>query len=194
MNSSTGRIHRLALKRLAFTACVGLFFAFTACHRGIDVRTVAAPDARFTGRTTFRILEPRYRGTAALTSNDPMLVNSITYQALHDEIRRAFESRGYRYSPAAADLEVAYYATAQPKMDIRTWDYGYDWRGFPRQYVDVVQYEEGTVIIDVIDPATHQLMWRGQGRAPVDTNPDKYVATLRKAVDEIVEKFPPATP
>ncbi|HEY2067214.1 MAG TPA: DUF4136 domain-containing protein [Gemmatimonadaceae bacterium] len=186
--------HRLSL-HVVLTACIGLALAAGAssCGHNIQVQTVTAPNAQFAGRRTFRILEPRYRGNVALASNDPMLVNSITAQALRDEIRRAFESRGYVYAPDRADLDVAYYALAQPVTDIRTFDYGYTWRGFPRQYVDVVQYEQGTVIIDVIDPATHELLWRGQGKAPVDQDPNKYVSVLRQAVDKIVAKFPQAS-
>jgi hypothetical protein len=50
----------------------------------------------------------------SLGATDPMLTNSITYQAIHSALRSAVESRGYRYSPQGADLDVAYYATAQP--------------------------------------------------------------------------------
>jgi hypothetical protein len=166
----------------------------SACGHNIEVRTVAAPDATFTGRSTFTILPtPPPRGGAPLAANDPMLVNSITYQAIRDEIRRAFEARGYVFSPGNADLAIAYYASAAPVVDIRTFDYGYDWRGFPRQYVDVVQYEQGTVIIDVIDPRTRTLLWRGEAKAAVSTDPSKYVKELRKAVDAIVAKFPART-
>jgi hypothetical protein len=87
---------------------------------------------------------------------------------------------------------VAYYATAQPVLDLRTWDYGYDWRGFPRQQTGVYQYEQGSVIVDVIDPATHRLLWRGEGKAAVSTDPAKYADELRKAVDAIVKQFPAA--
>jgi hypothetical protein len=179
--------------RLVVIICFALALAAGACHQNIEVRTVTAPGASFVGRHTFRILTPRYTGTAALASNDPMLVNSITNQALRDEIRRDFESRGYVYAPDRADLDVAFYALARPVTDIRTFDYGYTWRGFPRQAVDVVQYEQGTVIIDVIDPATRQLMWRGQGSAPVSSDPNKYTDVLGKAVQAIVDKFPPAS-
>jgi hypothetical protein len=181
--------------RVGVAICTGILLATSACIHHVDVRTVTAPDANFVGRTTFRILDaPRYRGSTSLAANDPMLVNSITYQAIRDEIRRAFESRGYRYAPQGASLDVAYYATAAPVLDVRTWDYGYTWRGFPLQTTEVYQYEQGTVIIDVIDPATHRLLWRGQGRAPVSTDPNKYVDELKHAVHEIVEKFPPASP
>jgi hypothetical protein len=165
----------------------------SACHHNIEVRTVTAPGVSFVGRSTFRILTPRYRGTVALASIDPMVENSITYEALRDEIRRAFESKGYAYSPQRADLDIAFYATAQPVVDFRTWDYGYTWDGFPLYTTQVVEYEKGSVIIDVSDPVTHRLMWRGQGSAPIDSDPNKYINTLRKAVDAIVDKFPPRT-
>jgi hypothetical protein len=195
MVSTSRNTHRRPGWRLAFAAILGLLFGATGCHRNVDVRTVTAPDANFAGRRTFRILPvPAYRGTAALSSTDPMLVNSITYQAIRDAIRQELEARGYRYSPDGADLDVAYYATAQPQMDIRTFDYGYNWRyGLPITQTEVYTYTEGTVIVDAIDPATHRLMWRGQGRAPVSTNPDDYVKTIRKAVHEIIEKFPTAS-
>jgi hypothetical protein len=172
-----------------------MLVAVAACRSSnVEVRTATSPDAQLGGRTTFRILHlPAPQDGVSLASSDPMLENSMTNRAIRDEIRNAFEKRGYRFSPEAADLEVAFYATAAPKLDIRTYNYGYNWRGFPRQYVDVEQYEQGTVIVDVVDPATHRLMWRGQGVAKVDSDPNKYVKEIRKAVDEIVEKFPPAT-
>jgi hypothetical protein len=181
------------VRRIALSACIGAALMSSACHHNIDVKTVTAPGVSFAGRTTFRILTPQYRGTNPLAANDPMVENSITYAALRDEIRRALEAKGYRYSPEGAALDVAYYATTQPVVDFRTWDYGYTWRGFPLTTTEVVQYEQGSVIIDVIDPATHQLLWRGQGAAPLDSDPNKYINTLRKAVDAVVAKFPNAS-
>jgi hypothetical protein len=181
---------------LAYTACLGIALALSAnaCRRNIEVRTVAAPDASFAGRRTFRVLPiPTYRGTVPLAANDPMLVNSITYQAMRNAIRRAFESRGYRYVPDRADLDVAYYVAATPRVAINTWEYGYDARGLPREFIDITQYMEGAVIIDVVDPATHKLLWRGQARAVVDPDPDKYTKELARAVDAIVKKIPAAS-
>jgi len=159
----------------------------------IQVHTQAAPNANVASRTTFRVMNvPSPRNGITLASNDPMLVNSITYQALRDELQRAFTDRGYRYSQSSADLAVAYYATVAPKLDIRTYDYGYTWRGFPRQYTEIDQYDQGTVIVDVVDPATHELLWRGTGMARVSQDPNAYVSELRRAVDAIVKKFPAA--
>ena len=175
-------------------AALLLLLGASCASNPVQVHTQAAPNARFAGRSTFRVLDvPAPRGVT-LANNDPMLVNSITYRAIRDEIQRTFEERGYRYSRASADLDVAYYASAAPKLDIRTYDYGYTWRGFPREYTEIDQYEQGTVIVDVVDPMTHELLWRGTGMARVDQNPDAYVKEIRKAVDGIVKKFPLAAP
>jgi hypothetical protein len=166
--------------------------AMSACN-GVQVRTLVAPDADFTGRTTFRLMNAaKLRGDAQLASHDPMLVNSITYRRIRAALRSALESKGYRYSDDNASMEVAYYATAQQKLDVRMWDYGYGWRRFWGPRTEVDEYEEGSVVVDVVDPSTHELLWRGQGRAVVSTDPDEYASQLEKAAAAIISKFPQA--
>jgi hypothetical protein len=180
---------RARARAVAMLASVMLMCA--ACNP-VQVRTIAAPDADISSRPTFRLLPPpKPKGNVQLSSNDPMLVNSITYRRVRDAIRQALEKRGYRYSEDSAAMDIAYYATAQPKLDIQTWNYGYGWRRFPREQTEIYQYEQGTVIIDAVDPATHEMLWRGQGRAAVSEDPDKYAQQLEKAVQAIIAKFPP---
>jgi hypothetical protein len=174
---------------------VALACAATACGNHVQVRTQSAPGFATAGRTTFRILPvPRRSDGMNLDSNDPMLENSITNAALREDVGRALEARGYR--PAApgarADLDVAIYAAANKALDIQTYDYGYTWRGWPREYTTVTPYEKGTVIVDLVDPSSHQLLWRGRGVAQVSDNPNKYVAELGKVVNSIAKKVPTA--
>ena len=161
-----------------------------ACNR-VQVRTLTAPDADISSRPTFRLMSaPRRTRNVQLSSNDPLLVNSITYRRIRDAIRSALEKRGYQYSEDTAAMAIAYYATAQPKLDIRNFNYGYSWRRFPRERTEVYEYEEGTVIVDAVDPATREMLWRGEGRAAVSDDPEKYSQQLEKAVAEIIAKFP----
>ena len=178
------------------SAAVALVGAAGCAGRGIEVNTEVAPNAQFAGRSTFRVLDvPAPRKSLMLAADDPMLASSITYRAIHDELEHAFRDRGYVESPKSADLDVAYYATSAPKLDIRTYDYGYTWRGFPREYTEVNEYEQGTVIVDVVDPKTHELLWRGLGVARLNAGPtDSYANELRNAVNEIVRRFPAMTP
>ncbi|HEX4468678.1 MAG TPA: DUF4136 domain-containing protein [Gemmatimonadaceae bacterium] len=173
-----------------------LAFAAAACSSGsnVQVRTQSAPAFATTGRSTFRILPvPARTDGGTLPSNDPMLANSITNRQLRQDVRQALEARGYRPADGErADFDVAVYAAANQALDIRSYDYGYTWRGWPREYTTVTPYEKGTVILDLVDPGTRQLLWRGQGVAQVSDNPNKYANEMGKVVDKIAKKLPEA--
>ena len=97
-----------------------LVLALTACA-SVDVRTAKSPDANLSALHTFAIMpQPDRRYPAAHSTNDPMLVNSITNRALRDDLVKAFENRG-----DTPDFTVAYYASAKEKLDVTYWDYGY---------------------------------------------------------------------
>jgi hypothetical protein len=175
---------------------VALAVATSACTRSVDVRTQVAPDAGLAGRRTFWILPvpPRVADAASAASDDPMLANSITNRVLVYELTRAFEGRGYTVDATNPDFTVAYYASTREKLNINDWNYGYGWRRWQRGYPYVTEYTEGTVIVDVIDAATKELLWRGQGVSTVSSDPAKYTAELQKTVTAILNKFPQASP
>jgi hypothetical protein len=54
----------------------------------------------------------------------------------------------------------------------------------------IAQYKEGTVIVDVIDPETLDLLWRGSATATLGDDPEQNTKALQKAAVAIVEKFP----
>jgi len=183
--------------RLMTTTAV-LAIGLSACGPRIDVRTVANPDLGIGSRKTFRVLPiPERRGGPSSSPDDPMLVNSLSNRALRNDLVQAFEDRGYVETETAPDFDVAYYASAKEKLDVTAWDYGYAWR--PRWWhgwgpADVTEYTEGSVIIDVIDPTTKELLWRGRGVAAVSDNEGVYESDLKKTVTAVLDKFPTAHP
>jgi hypothetical protein len=203
---------------IRFIALTALAFASTACaSRGVQVTTTAAPDVSLTGLRTFRVLDaPQRRPDApALAADDPMLTNSITNRQLRDDLVQGFEQRGYTQERDEPDFLVAYYAGTMEKLDTTYWApnpywrYGYrgfgargasfrwawPWYGFasPFPQMQVHDYTEGSVIVDVIDPRTMELVWRGQGVAAVSDDPMRYVAELDRSVTAILDRFPQAS-
>jgi hypothetical protein len=195
------------------TAAAAAALTLTACAPGISVRTALSPDASLRGLRTFRVLptpKPKIAGAVSST-NDPMLVNSISNRALRSDLAQEFTRRGYVASDTNPDFCVAYYASTKQQLDVSYWDYGYAWR--PRWWSGwghrwgrgwgpdrgmesgpmVTQYTEGTVIVDVFDPKTKDLLWRGQGIAAVSDNEQQYEHDLKQAVEAIVDKFPAAS-
>jgi hypothetical protein len=56
----------------------------------------------------------------------------------------------------------------------------------------VQEYTQGTVVVDVIDPANQELIWRGQGVASTSSDPATYAQDLATTVKAILAKFPQA--
>ena len=174
-------------------ACVML----TACGPSIAVQTVGGPAKDISTLQTFRMLPtPAPRDDVALDANDPMLVNSLTNRELHRHIVAAFIGRGYRVDDERPDFVVAFYASTRTTLDVTNWDYGYPfrprwWRGWGLRPAPVVtEYTEGTVIIDVLDAKTRELLWRGRGVAMVSDDVNAYVKDLCAAVHAILDEFP----
>jgi hypothetical protein len=185
--------------------CAVLVAALTVatCAPAMDFRTAVSPEADLTALHSFHILPaPRVRpGVERLPANDPMLANSTANQALRRALRLGFESGGYVVNDSAPDFVVAFYASAAQRLDVMCWDYGYPWRpqwwrgwgDHPSPHL-ATQYNEGTVIVDVIDAKRRELLWRGQGVAVVSDDVSEYVAELKRTVAAILRTFPAAQP
>jgi len=183
------RSHMPLVRALPVLATLALVLG--ACNP-VQVRTVVAPGADFSNRKSFHLMTPKPRADARASQNDPVLVNSITYQRVRQAVQADLEQKGYSYTDQGQSMSVAIYASAKDKLDVRTWNYGYGWRRWPREQTEVYEYTQGTVIIDVIDPTSKELLWRGQGKAEVSDDPNKYAEELDKTINKILEKFPNA--
>jgi hypothetical protein len=80
-------------------------------------------------------------------------------------------------------------------LEIRKINFG---RGYGVAYntgseTQVTHYKQGTLIIDILDPVTDQLIWRGSadGRLPKSSDRDKSDKLAQKYVYKILEEFPP---
>lgn len=187
----------LSRSRLVAGACLAL--ATVACAPAIEVRTMVAPDAGLSTLRTFRMMPgpTRRDGRPVTGADDPMISNSIANRALKERIMKTFEDRGYMLDERNPDFAVAFYASAREKLDASAWDYGYPfpshWPRYPLPMPVVTQYTEGSVIVDVVHPSTHELLWRGEGRAVLTDDPSENVKQLAKAAEAIVSHFPRAS-
>jgi hypothetical protein len=132
---------------------------------------------------------------------DPRFDGSLIDKRVRAAVDRVLASKGFRAaaSGAAADFFVGYDAVIRQRIGshaINGW-YGYGagrrgaWRAGPQTVVR--DYEEGTLLIDVIDPATMQLLWRGSSSGVVDPHAtvEKREQRINDAVEWILADFPP---
>ena len=177
-------------------AIVGLMpFGGVSCARTYDVHTMAAPKVSLTEFHTFHMLPTPRRRDGQKTSGayDPMVSNSITNRALRGSVAEAFERAGYVDVEWMPDFVVAVYASARDKLDLSDWQFGYSywphwWNTMPPHAIST--YKEGTVIVDVINPETLDLLWRGSATATLGDDPEQNTRELQKAAVAIVERFP----
>ena len=166
--------------------------ALAGCAR-VTVTTDHDPSANFGALHTYAWRPGPQQGVG-----DPRFDSTLIDKRVRAAVDRVLASKGFR--PAApgttADFLVGYHAVVRQKTSVQTinrW-YGYRvgvWRGGPQTYAH--DYDEGTLLIDVIDPATMQLLWRGSGTGVVDpqASPEKREQRINDAVDQILAGFPP---
>lgn len=75
---------------------------------------------------------------------------------------------------------------------------GWGWRrfgsgGFGEATTTTETYNVGTVVVDLFDSKTKQLIWRGVSSDTLSSNSDKNIKKLDKGVERMFKKFPPGS-
>jgi hypothetical protein len=169
----------------------------SGCAPGIDVHADWDPAARFEQMHTWAWLPGSL--DPALGAVPGRQADPLVQQRIQRAIESGLATRGYvQLQSGAPDFYVAYHTAIDEKIDAQTVypgygvsPYGRVWPGPPETYIDT--YELGTVLIDVIDPESRQLLWRGtaQSRLQELKDPEQREARVRKAVEGMLSKFPP---
>ena len=73
---------------------------------------------------------------------------------------------------------------------------GWGWRrfgggGFGEATTTTDTYKVGTVVVDLFDTKTKQLIWRGAASDTLSDNSDKNIKKLNESVDKMFKHFPP---
>ena len=143
-----------------------------------------------------------------LTGDPRIDGNTILASRIHEAVDTALAARGFRKVSSDPDFLVAYHVSLDKRRSVQTlnsyygygpgWGYGYGasyrpgyWAGAPETYV--YEYEEGTLILDIVNPDNKELIWRGSARDEVHfkSTPEKDQTQLNEAVHAMLENFPP---
>jgi len=172
-----------------------LFFliALISCAP-IYVNSDYDPSVDFSGFRTYDWI-PGPQGKTGNRRIDNPIVDSRIRMAVENQLR---EQGFVKKTNGSADFWVGYHAAVQSKLDVNTIDtyYGYGRRwggGVVVTETQVYEYDEGTLVIDIVDPKTRKLVWRGSAQAEVNISkkPEKRQERVNKAVRMILNQFPP---
>ncbi len=165
------------------------------------VRSDFDRDAVFSQYRTFDWIAPPVRASEEELQTDPegpFARNSLLDKRMRAAVTSNLRARGFEYvDDGSSNFRLNYHVTFSDKLAGSGSDFGYSryYRGgaFSSGFNwSVRQYKEGTIIIDVIDRAKDQLVWRGwivsRNR---DGNFDE--AEINRAVSNILMRFPPGS-
>lgn len=173
--------------------CV-LLLGLSAC-RSIRVRSDWDESIAFDGLQRYAWLEPPVTAGA-----DPFADNSLLRKRVRTEIEKNLTARGFASveNPADADFLVTYGVVLDEKLRVNggMTTYG-GYGGYGRWPIgmgasvgapDVRNYQDSTLIIDFLNPASKDLVWRGWASGLLqtrdrDTGPGRFEAGIKAVLD-----------
>ncbi|MEE8165677.1 MAG: DUF4136 domain-containing protein [Myxococcota bacterium] len=177
---------------------LGLFLSLAfGCH-SIRVHTDWDPEISFMSLSRFAWLEP-----PEIEGANPFADNSLLRKRLRGALHEALAERGYRKveTPEEVNFLVTYSVILDERIRVdgsySTGYGGYGRHGFGHAYSNsrVRNYQESTLIIDLLDPKSQDLIWRGWGSGVVATRDrDRDGRRLNSGVRQILNAFPPDSP
>lgn len=167
-----------------------LAFFIAACGPAISVGTSTASDLQPAAYRTYTWEESDHFPTG-----DPRLDNNQLFVA---EVQRSTDDHlsamGLKRVPTGGDLLVHFHATVRERVNVYEVDQtaGYDQRAYGAG-TQMIQYEEGTIIIDLAESEGKRLIWRGWMQTDIGGaigNDAELARRVRAGVTKLFEKFP----
>jgi hypothetical protein len=119
--------------------------------------------------------------------NIPALDNDFIKKKIEADLERYLTAKGLAEASGRSDLNVVYRLGAAGKAELEA--YPADWRALGSGTAQFPS-SEGTLVIDLRDPATHSLVWRGIA-SEEKSDPAKIQDKLDKMVKKTIAKYPP---
>jgi hypothetical protein len=146
------------------------------------------PRANFSQYKTFTWIRP------PKVEMDPFME-----QRLVEAINAALTAKGWQPATEGADVGIVAHVATRERHTLETFYNGFGggwgWHhwgvGFGEAYTTDHPYEVGTLVVDMFDSHTKQLIWRGVVTETFSEKPHKDTKKLNKDVEKLFKGFPP---
>ncbi len=176
------------MQRIAPVLCI-LVLVLASCS-SLSVKTDYDRDVDFQNYES-------YAWSDREVPEDALAQNPLVKRRVQEAVDKTLRAKGYSLvEEEEADFVVVVHAGVKERIRVQDWGrYGwYDpWWGPYGGRVEVSHYEEGTLVIDVVDAEQEELVWRGMGTGIVKrrVNPEKMQQEINEDVEKILSDFPP---
>ncbi|WP_018617475.1 DUF4136 domain-containing protein [Segetibacter koreensis] len=123
---------------------------------------------------------------------NPLYYNELNDKRIKNAVYEQMKSRGFTYQNEKQPLEMHYHIIVEDKTFIATEPGGYVYPEFWQlKRTQAYPYQQGTLIIDLMDTRTKMLVWRGWATGAIEDQVSrKPEQTIQKAVAKIFKLFP----
>jgi hypothetical protein len=163
------------------------FFVLTAASFAQQVKTDYDHNANFGQYKTY--------SWEKVQTRDPLLVDRIK-----DAVGRVLTAKGWTQVDSGGDVSIVAIEITQQQQTLNTFydgfGGGWGWRrfgggGFGDATTTTETYKVGTLVVDLFDTKTKNLIWRGSSSDTLSNNANKNTKNLDKGVQKMFDHFPP---
>src|SRR6201988_4945473 len=128
-------------------------------------------------------------------TKDPLDVDRIK-----SAVNAALAAKGWTQVDSGGDISVMAMEITHNQQTLNTYYDGFGggwrWRGFGglgEATTTTETYKVGTLIVDLFDAKTKELVWRGSSSDTLSNNSSKNIQNMNKDVEKMFKNFPPGS-
>ena len=172
-----------------------LLLSLSACST-LQVSTDYDPEVSFNNLNDYAWLPE-----STLPQKNPHIDNRDLDRQIRASVVKALTSKGFQLKDSGrASFLIGYHVAIDQKTSINTVNRYYrrepewspnSWRGTTD--LGRHNFEQGTLILDIVNPSTNELLWRSNASAEIDpyANTKTRLQRIDTAVNKMLSEFPP---
>ena len=178
----------MKLQRVAFIF-VGMMFLFAGKLSAQQVKTDYDHNANFGQYKTYSWEQVKTK-------------DALDVDRIKTAVNATLAAKGWTQEDSGGDVSIVAIEITQNQQTLNTFydgfGGGWGWRrfgggGFGEATTTTETYKVGTLVVDLFDAKTKQLIWRGTSSNTLSNNSDKNIKNLDKGADKMFKHFPPGS-
>lgn len=126
--------------------------------------------------------------------------NVLDIDRVKNAINAVLTAKGWTQVDSGGDVSIIAMETTHDQQSLNTFYDGFGggwrWRGFGgmgEATTTTETYKVGTLVVDLFDAKSKQLIWRGNSSDTLSNNSNKNIQNLDKDVEKMFKQFPPGS-